>query len=140
MKPLLLALLLTAPAFPGDLEDSLLAADRAFHTATAARGLDGWMSFFADDAQANTHRGILKGRPALREYYAGMFAQKEFSLRWRPTFAEASKDGTLGYTFGEAESSFRNEKGEVQKRPGRYVTIWRRQPDGSWKVATDIGN
>jgi ketosteroid isomerase-like protein len=23
---------------------------------------------------------------------------------------------------------------------GNYVTIWRRQPDGSWKVAVDIGN
>jgi ketosteroid isomerase-like protein len=140
MRAFLAALLLIAPARCGDLEESLLAADRAFDSATAARGLDGWMSFFAQDAQANTHRGLLKGKASLREYYAGMFAQKEFSIRWKPTFAEASKDGTLGYTFGEAVTSFRDEKGEIRKRPGRYVTVWRRQPDGSWNVVTDLGN
>ena len=35
MKPLLLALLLFVPAWGGDIEDSLLAADRAFDSATA---------------------------------------------------------------------------------------------------------
>lgn len=137
---LTLALLTVAPLLAGSFEDSLLAADRAFGRATAAGGLDGWMSFFADDAQANTHAGVLKGKASLRQYYAAMFSRPEFSIRWKPLFAEAAKDGTLGYTFGEAESSFRDEKGELRKRPGRYVTVWRRQPDGSWKVATDIGN
>lgn len=137
---LLLALLMAAPLCAGQLEDSLLAADRAFDRVTAARGLDGWMSCFADDAQANTHGGVLKGKAALRDYYSRMFARKEFTIRWKPLFAEASKDGTMGYTFGEAETSFRDEKGEVQKRPGRYITVWRRQPGGGWKVATDIGN
>ena len=54
--------------------------------------------------------------------------------------AEAAKDGSLGYTFGSSEVSFRNEKGEIQKRSGRYLTVWRRQPDGSWKVVSDIGS
>ncbi len=140
MKLLLLTLLFGAPMWAGQLEDSLMEADRAFDRATAARGLEGWMNCFAEDAQANTHGGVLKGKAALREYYSGMFSRRAFSIRWKPLFAEASRDGGLGYTFGEAETSLRDEKGEVQKRPGRNVTVWRRQPDGSWKVATDIGN
>lgn len=140
MKMLLLGALLLSRLLAGELENSLMEADRAFGRATAERGLDGWMSFFAEDAQANTHNGVLRGRAELRKYYSGMFSRREFSIRWTPLYAEASKDGSLGYTFGEAETSFRDEKGAVQKRPGRYVTIWRRQPGSSWKVVTDIGN
>ncbi len=140
MKPLLAALFLCLPLCAGDLEDSLKAADRAFDKSTLERGLDGWMSWFADDAVLNTQQGVIHGRAAVRAYYSAMFARKEFSIRWQPLHAEASRDGTLGYTVGSAETSFRNEKGEVQSRSGRYLTVWRRQPDGSWKVVSDIGN
>ncbi|MBI4894004.1 MAG: DUF4440 domain-containing protein [Acidobacteria bacterium] len=140
MKTLLAALLLALPLAAGDLEDSLKAADRAFDKSTLERGLDGWMSWFADDAVLNTHEGVIQGRAAVRAHYSAMFARKEFSIRWQPLHAEASKDGTLGYTIGSAETSFRNDKGEIQKRSGRYLTVWRRQPGGGWKVVSDIGN
>jgi ketosteroid isomerase-like protein len=140
MRILCFAALLCVPALAGDLEESLKAADRAFDKATLERGLDGWMSWFAADAQVNSPEGMLKGKAALRGFYAKMFARKEFSIRWQPLHAEASKDGTLGYTLGSAEISFRDEKGVLQKRPGRYLTVWRRQPDGGWKVISDIGN
>ena len=115
-------------------------ADRQFDRDTAARGLDGWMAHFSDDAQVNTHKGVVKGKAALREHYSGMFAQRDFSIRWKPTFAEASKDGTMGYTFGEAQTKWTSPEGKAESRPGRYVTVWRKQADGGWKVATDIGN
>ena len=50
-----------------------------------------------------------------------------------------SADGTLGFTFGRAEISWRDEKGEVQKRESRYTTLWRKQKDGTYKVVFDIG-
>jgi ketosteroid isomerase-like protein len=30
--------------------------------------------------------------------------------------------------------------GKVTERRGQYVTIWRKQPDGSWKVVFDTGS
>lgn len=135
-----LTLLLGLHLSASDAAGSLMEADRRFDRDTASRGLDGWMANFADDAQLNTHKGVVKGTAALREHYKAMFAQKDFSIRWKPTFAEASQDGTLGYTFGEAEIKWTSPEGKPQSRPGRYVTIWRKQPDGVWKVVTDIGN
>ena len=45
-------------------------------------------------------------------------------------------DGTLGYTWGR----YRVEAGDSITGRGRYLTVWRRQPDGSWKVDADIGS
>jgi ketosteroid isomerase-like protein len=124
----------------GDPRQEMMDADRAFDRATAVRGLDGWMSYFAPDARLNLRSGILEGRANIRAHYAKMFAQPEFSIRWEPLFAEASADGTLGYTLGKARISFRMPDGTREQRPGNYLTVWKKQKDGAWKAATDIGN
>lgn len=140
MRKLILCAVLVLPLLAADHRQALLDADRAFDRATAERGLDGWMSFFAGDARINTPRGILEGKAALRDHYAKMFARKNFSIHWKPLYAEASQDGTLGYTLGTAEFSSDDESGVTQKANGRYLTVWRKQPDGSWKAVTDLGN
>lgn len=118
----------------------LMDADRAFDRDTAARGLDGWMSWFAEDARIETSKDVLVGRPALREVYAKMFAARDFRIHWWPVQAQISGDGTLGFTFGRAMVSWRNEKGEMQKTESRYTTLWRKQKDGTYKVIFDMGD
>jgi ketosteroid isomerase-like protein len=134
------SIFLSAVVWASDPRAELLEADRAFDRDTAARGLDGWMSWFAEDAQINARTGVIKGKAALREHYSKSIGQPGFSLRWQPLYAEASKDGTLGYTFGKGESVTTKPDGTTEKRPANYLTVWRKQKDGSWKVATDIGN
>jgi ketosteroid isomerase-like protein len=140
-KLTMVAALVAAAAVQGaDRRTELMDADRAFAKTTAERGLDGWMIWFADDAQLNAPAGPVRGKGALREHYAKMFAQPGFSIRWEPYFAEASADGTLGYTLGTATIATRGEDGNVKERQGRYLTVWRRGRDGRWQVATDLGN
>lgn len=141
MKLFVLCLALcAAPLLAADMPQQLMEADRAFDAATLAKGLDGWMSYFADDARLNQRPTEIVGKAALREFYSKMFARSEFSLRWQPIHAEASKDGTLGFTYGVSQMSYRDDKGELVKHEGRYLTVWRKQRDGSWKVATDLGS
>jgi ketosteroid isomerase-like protein len=60
-------------------------------------------------------------------------------LQWRPQRAEAARDGSVGWTWGEwtlappADSA-------LPLRRGKYMHTWRRQPNGSWKVVVDIRN
>jgi len=122
-----------------DKSNALLEADRAFDRDTAAKGLDGWMSWFADDARINAAAGIIQGRQALRAHYAPMFARKEFRIHWWPLHAEISADGNFGYTFGKAEFSWIDEQGNHKSDTGRYATMWRREGSG-YKVVFDIGN
>jgi ketosteroid isomerase-like protein len=48
--------------------------------------------------------------------------------------------GDIGYTLGHWETVLRTPVGDSTLGRGHYVTLWRRQPDGTWKVALDIGN
>jgi ketosteroid isomerase-like protein len=53
-------------------------------------------------------------------------------IKWWPNFAGIARSGDLGFTTGPA--SF-----DGGKRFTNYFTIWKKQPDGSWKWAIDLG-
>lgn len=126
---------------PAALRASLIAADEAFAAATAEKGLEGWLAAY-DSAgiQMEPDVPFTPGIPAIRAAMAPAFADPTFRLTWQPTMAFASAAGDLGYTLGTWQSRHYNDAGEGQVTTGKYVTIWRRQADGSWKVVFDGGN
>ena len=138
----MLATLLTSGARAQDVvatRGALMDADRAFNRATAARRTDGWMEFIAEDGEMIRSAGTITGRAAIREAMAKAFADTSFSLTWEPLQADVGASGDLGYTNGRYEARFRDAKGNAAMRTGRYLTIWKKQADGSWKVVRDIG-
>ena len=118
----------------------LMKADSEFDRATAEKGIAAWVSFFAEDGMQVTVDGNIQGRKAIREYMSPAFARPGFALRWKPTYADISRSGDLGYTTGTYEIRGKTPQGQEVSRTGRYVTIWKKQADGSWKVVADIGN
>lgn len=59
-------------------------------------------------------------------------------LTWYPTYADVSRAGDLGWTTGPYE--FREKPEDRQAAAsGHYVTLWRRQPDGTFKFVLDFG-
>lgn len=118
---------------------ALLDADRAFNRATAERRVDGWVEFFAADGAMIRPAGTVTGTAAIREQMTKAFADTSFSLSWEPQRADIGAAGDLGYTVGRSEVRFRDAKGRLVRRTGRYLTVWKKQADGSWKVVQDIG-
>ena len=99
------------------------------------------MSYFADDATAfPAGKPLIHGKAALREFYSAMFSTPEFTLEWRPVKADMAASADLGYTIGTSESRYRDKNGKIVTQPGKYLTVWKKQADGSWKVAADLGN
>jgi len=115
-------------------EQELRDADLDFAKQTASRRLEGWMDFFANDASIIHDGQTVTGKDALRAFYKPIFANKDFNLTWSPTHAEASADGTLGYTFGEYQA-----KSSTGISHGMYTTVWRKI-GGRWKVVLDLGS
>jgi len=121
-------------------EAALLVADRSFARDTAQRGLDGWVDAFAEDgAQLPTGQAIVIGKPAIRELMKPLFADPNSRLRWEPDRASVSASGDLGYTYGHAQVITASPAGETVAAKIQYLTVWKRQLDGSWKVAMDVG-
>ena len=123
-----------------DPAEPLKEADRAFDAAVAKGGAKAWAGFFAPDGKMfRANATITQGRPAIEALMQPFLSQARTTLRWQPTFADIAKSGDLGYTTGESTTRTPDEKGQMLESHGRYVTIWKKQTDGTWKVALDIG-
>jgi len=120
-----------------DSPNAVADADRAFDRATAERRADGWAEFFAEDGAMIRSTGTVTGKSAIHDVMARAFADTSFSLTWEPQHGDVA--GSLGYTDGRFEVRFRDDNGNPVKRTGRYLTVWKKQADGAWKVERDIG-
>jgi len=58
---------------------------------------------------------------------------------WGPVLWAGSDDGDLGFTVGEATIAGVGPQGRDTSY-SKYLTIWRRQADGSYRFITDGGN
>jgi ketosteroid isomerase-like protein len=120
--------------------ENLAAADRAFARATAARGVEGWVANFANDGVMFQAGAIVRGHAAIEELMAPAFSDSSYSLSWEPEYVEVASSADLGYTVGRYESRRVGADGVSLVGTGTYVTIWRRDSTGSWKVVLDIGS
>ena len=83
---------------------------------------------------------LQEGKDAIREVVSEMMALPGLELQWRATSAEVSASGDLGYTVGTYEMSVNDAEGNPQRTVGKYLTAWKKQSDGQWKVVVDCFN
>ena len=121
-------------------EASLMQADKDFAVATHARGIDGWMSFYARDAIRIRYRdNMVKGYDEIRKFDLPNISDTTVILNWEPTDGYVYRDGSTGSTTGTyAVVSRRTTDSGKQLGTGRYVTMWRRE-GGRWLVIMDTG-
>jgi len=100
---------------------------------------DAFHMYLADDAiQLPAQADPIMGRESI---YSRMKASSgKYILEWEPKKAEVSKSGDLGYTWGTYTVTSEDEHGEKKTSYGKYLNVWKKQNDGSWKVLIDIGN
>ena len=143
LNALLLMAALLAACTPPNLEQerqALLEADIAFAEDVAQGGAEAWTSYFASDGRMFGSEGWVTGQNAIMEYAAGMFADTTAQITWTPEVAEVAYYGDMGYTIGTYEFVQGDPEGDFVRSNGNYVTIWRKQDDGSWKVVVDFGD
>jgi ketosteroid isomerase-like protein len=114
--------------------NGLLAVDREW--AQTTKDPDKFMSYLATDAAMYAPgMPVTTGAAAIRKTFTEMSSAPGFSLSWSATKADVSSTGDLGYTVGTYQSTM---GGATEK--GKYVTIWKKQSGGNWKVSEDIFN
>ncbi len=129
---------LTDPTFsPGTA--FLFNLEAKFAADTATGGGKAFASWFADDAVtlSNKQAAVMgKGKIAADANWD----PKQYQLTWTPEGGQMSPAGDMGFTWGHYEGTSRDHNGNPVKTTGRYMTIWKKLPDGSWKVALDSSN
>ena len=117
----------------------LIRADRDFALYAHLNGVaKAFREFAAPEAlQLPMGEAPVQGREAI---FQAMSDFPPGELRWQPVGADLARSGELGYTWGTYEFHPKDAGGPTETRHGKYVTIWKRQPDGSWKFVVDTGN
>jgi ketosteroid isomerase-like protein len=119
----------------------LEAADRAFAADVAARGVDGWVAAFAEDGVLFQGAGVVRGPAAIRAAMAPMLSNPDARLVWEPVTSALAPAGDVGFTLGRFRALRRDKGGPFEERArGTYVSVWKRQADGGWKVIWDGGH
>jgi len=113
---------------------SLVETERAFSRHSVENGMrDAFLTYLAEESI------VFEPRPVNgREVHAGR-EESPGTLVWWPVWAEISSSGDMGYTTGPWEFR-RVVEGDTAVGYGHYVSVWRKQPDGTWRVAIDAGN
>jgi uncharacterized protein (TIGR02246 family) len=122
-------------------ERAVREADAAWSKAWAAKDLEGSLSFVADDALVlPPNAPILTGKESIRKWKSELMANPGYAESWQASKAEASRGGDLAYTVGTYEFTLNDPKGKPVTDRGKYLTVWKKQPDGKWKAVADMGN
>ena len=135
----LLAVTSLAGQSPEALPQSLtqmIEAERAF----AARALVvGWKQAFLDYFAAEAV-GFDQGQAGLaREQVAkAPDPPPDLQLIWEPRFGDIAGSGDLGYLTGPVRN-VRASRDGGKPRYSNYMSVWKRQRDGSFKVVMDAG-
>jgi uncharacterized protein (TIGR02246 family) len=140
---LCLVLLMSAPAFAqeaaaqagGDDEAKIRDVDAKWSKTASANDVDGTVSYYTDDASLLAPNApIATGKQAIRASWASLLTPGN-TLSWEAKRVEVSRSGDLAYEIG----TYRLAMKGAQDR-GKFVVVWKKQPDGQWKVAADIFN
>ena len=131
------AMVVAAPAFSQNL--ALTEMVRAEQTFAARALVVGWkqsfLEYFADTAvgfdgdQTAPAKSLFRKQPD---------PPKDLRILWEPRFGDIAASGDLGYLTGPVRT-MNPARNNGQPRHSIYASVWKRQPDGAFKVVMDMG-
>jgi len=115
----------------------MMDADRAFSDRSVAKGMKKAFIEYIDSTGVLLRPGQypLIGAEAIN--FLSQLNDTSFTLQWEPKGGTIARSGELGYTYGLYALKPSRQDTTIY---GTYVSIWKKQPDGSWKFVLDSGN
>lgn len=116
---------------------ALMEADGAWFE--SHEDIDEFVTFLADDAVFMPDGAPAARGDAIRATWEQLLSMPGFGLEWKATSARVAEAGDIGYTIGTYELTLEQD-GVPLVTIGKYVTLWKKQADGAWKVGVDCFN
>jgi ketosteroid isomerase-like protein len=118
---------------------ALAKLDAEWSAAAGTRDAKRVASFYAEDGVAYPPGApAAVGKAAAEKVWAGAFSDPSYRLAWKTNYAEVT--GSLGYTAGTYEDSRKGPDGKTVTGTGKYLCVWKKQSDGTWKAIQDMWN
>jgi ketosteroid isomerase-like protein len=138
---LALGLATAAACLAGDpkIEDALRDLDEQWSKAAGAEDVDKTVSFYSDDAIVMPpNAASATTKEAIRALWKDLLTDAKIS--WKTKKVEVAQSGDLAFSSGTYEVTLNDPTGKSVNDRGKYVALWEKQADGTWKCAADIWN
>jgi ketosteroid isomerase-like protein len=128
----------TVPAYNYEKEKlALLDADRAFSDMSEEKGMKTAFMDYIDSNGVLLRPGYLPIVGADAVDFLSQLPENAYSMKWEPIGGDVAKSGELGFTYGTFKITPTARDTVIY---GTYVSVWKKQADGSWKLVLDSGN
>lgn len=112
---------------------SLAAAESAFAAQSVREGMRAaFLAWLAPDAT------LYRDGPVNGPAHMAERPDPPIVLDWRPVYVEVAASGELGLSTGPWTATSRQDPAAAA-RHGQFVSLWKRAPDGAWRVKVDLG-
>jgi ketosteroid isomerase-like protein len=140
LVPLLLSLLTTllVPALHAQatsnaaLVRQVFVAESSFAASMANRDTAAFARLVSPEAVFFGQKSVMRGKPAVVAGWRPLFEEPTPPFSWKPEVIEVLASGNLALSSGPVY-------GRDGKQFGTFSSIWRREPDGAWRVIFDQG-
>ena len=139
----LLSFTIVCPARAADtkIEQALRDADAQWSAAAGAKDLDKTISYYSTDAVVMPpNAASATTKEAIRKVWGDLLASPGLVISWKATKVEVAKSGDLACLSGTYELTMNDASGKPVNDRGKYVEVWEKQADGTWKCGADIWN
>ena len=121
-----------------EVKNEIVQIERAFRDDLKAKGVAyAFFTYAAPDAVIKRENDtLIKGSEAIKTYYS----KSEYlnaTADCEADFTDVSADGTLAYTYGKYSWTGKDPDGKEFNYSGVFHTVWKKQPDGTWKYVWD---
>jgi ketosteroid isomerase-like protein len=135
MGILIASLVVAAPA------QDLKQVERDFSALSAKSGFFNALKAYMDDSLVLLRTGHIPiaTQAGIAKYLESGWPTN-MVLTWEPSFADKAASGDLGYTYGIYTLSTKQTDGTLSTEKGTYVSVWKLNNNGQWKLVLDTGN
>jgi uncharacterized protein (TIGR02246 family) len=128
-----------AKSDPAAAQKAIQADEKKWNDDFKSKSLEGLLSHYADDAYMVTPGGVADGSTAIRQTYTNALADNYFAVSFASDKIDVADSGDLAYSRGHFTEKYQDPKThQVVSDSGSYVTVYRKQDDGSWKAVADF--
>jgi ketosteroid isomerase-like protein len=125
---------------PKAAEAAVRTADLQWSKAAQARDVNTVLSYYSDDAVVMPPNApMAMDRPTMVKTWTALLGPGA-DVSWTPGTVVAANSGDVVYDLGTYTSMTKVAKGKTTTDSGKYLAIWKKQPNGSWKAVTDTWN
>ncbi|HEX4001764.1 MAG TPA: SgcJ/EcaC family oxidoreductase [Candidatus Acidoferrales bacterium] len=119
-------------------ETAIRAADADFAKAAAAKDLGKCMALYMDDAVIfSPGTPAVIGKDNIRKFFEHMLAGPSLQFSFSNVTVDVARSGELAEDRGSIQVTTAGGNGKPVTQSSEYVLVWKKQADGSWKVAAD---